>query len=83
MAMSQELVNIFEGDLAAAVGRHRDDVQLAQARQRDGAAFDMRVLNGAISTAILQGDDAQGFAHMNAAVRTPTTLDHPNAVVGK
>jgi hypothetical protein len=59
------------------------DMQLAHRRQADGAAFDMRLLGGALTNAIVSSDDPATFAGYNAAVRVPTTIDQPSAVVNK
>lgn len=81
--MALDLHEIFIADAAEAVAARRDDTRLATARQRDGAAFDMRALGAAIGGSLIQSDDPGQYANLNGAVRTPTTLDHPNAVVGK
>lgn len=78
-----ELLKLFHADAAEAIASRRDDTRLATARQRDGAAYDMRALGAAIGGSLIQSDDPQSFGTLNAAVRTPTTLDHPNAVVAK
>lgn len=76
--MAVNLDDIFSGDLAQAVSRRRDDSDLAIARQRDGAAYDMRMLGGFITSALFSSDDAERFAGLNAGVRIPTTLSHPS-----
>ena len=81
--MNSELASMFMADAAEAIASRRDDTRLATARQRDGAAFDMRALGAAIGGSLIQSDDPGQYANLNGAVRTPTTLDHPNAVVGK
>ena len=81
MAMSPELLNLFESDLAAHLGRQRDDIYLAVARQRDGAAYDMRALGAFTLGNLFTSDDPERMAGLNAGVRIPTTLTHPNAVV--
>lgn len=62
---------------------YQDEMRLAYRRQGDGAAFDMRLLNGALTNACLTADDPMTVAGLNTAVRTPTTIDHPSAIVGK
>lgn len=78
-----DLLQMFEADSAEAIGRRRDDTQLATARQRDGAAQDMRVIGGVITQELLTSDDAESAMGFNAAVRVPTTLDHPSIPVQK
>ena len=81
MALAQ-MMDAFYTDSLEAVGRRRDDINLATARQRDGAAQDNRTVGAAIVTAVLQSDDPAQYAGINAGVRVPTTLDHPgNPVV--
>lgn len=75
--MALSLDTMFEADAAESIARRRDDTALAVARQRDGAAFDMRALGAAIVNATITADDPTSFAGMNSAVRIPTTLDHP------
>lgn len=79
----QQLGGIYYSDAAEAVARRRDEITLAHRRQADAAAYDMRALGGFIVSALFSSDDPERFAGLNAGVRVPTTLDHPNAVVGK
>jgi len=58
------------------------DLNLAFARQRDGATFDQRVLGAVAASELLVSNDGMQIAGLNSGVRTPTTLDHPGAVVG-
>lgn len=81
--MAINMQEMFEGDLAQAVARRRDDSDLAAARQRDGAAYDMRMLGGFMTGSLFSSDDPERFAGLNAGVRVPTTIDHPSAVVAK
>lgn len=60
-----------------------NDFQLALARQRDAAAFDMRVIGAVAAGELLVTNDPSEVARLNTAVRTPTTIDHPSAIVGK
>lgn len=87
MPLSAELAGIFEADAAEAVARRRDDTALATARQRDAAAYDTRMLGGFMTAQLFASDDTQAlagmFAGLNGAIRVPTTVDHPNAVVTK
>lgn len=77
MPLSDGLLTMFEADAAESIARRRDDTQLAIARQRDGAAYDMRMLQGFISGTLFAQDDGNELSRINAAVRVPTTLDHP------
>ncbi len=77
-----DLLDLFSADAAEAIGRRRDDTSLAQSRQRDGAAQDMRVVGGLIADELLTSNDRTRFADTNAAVRIPTTVDHPGNPVG-
>lgn len=81
-AMAQ-LTLSFTADAQEAVARRRDDTQLALARQRDLASYEQAQLRGFVTGTLFQSDDAERFASLNAGIRTPTTLDHPNAVVTK
>lgn len=58
------------------------DLNLAFARQRDGATFDQRVLGAVAASELLVSNDGMQIAGLNAGVRTPTTIDHPGAMVG-
>ena len=58
------------------------DLNLAFARQRDGATFDQRVLGAVAASELLVSNDGMQIAGLNSGVRTPTTLDHPGAIVG-
>ena len=79
--MDPLLAGQFSADTAMALARQRDDAQHAQARQRDGAAYDMRMLGGFITGELFRSDDPAQFAGLNAGVRVPTTLDHPSIPV--
>ena len=76
--MAVDLQEMFAADAAESIARRRDDSQLATARQRDGAAFDMRMLGGFLASSLFSSDDPERFAGLNAGVRVPTTLDHPD-----
>ena len=82
MAVSTELVSLFEADFAESIARRRDDINLATARQRDSAMFDNRALNFFGVEQIFRSDNPTYYADNNAGSRNPTTLDHPNAKVG-
>lgn len=75
--MAVDLTELFGADAAEAIGRRRDDTQLATARQRDGAAQDTRVVGGMIAKELLVSDSPDDMSRLNAAVRIPTTIDHP------
>lgn len=60
---------------------HRE-LDLAFRRQGDGAAFDMRALGAVAANELLVSNDPSEISRLNAAVRTPTTIDHPSAKVG-
>lgn len=74
----ESLLQLFMSDSAEAIARRRDDTQLATARQRDGAGQDMRVVGGMIAKELLVSDSPDDMSRLNAAVRIPTTLDHPS-----
>ena len=75
--MDDKIMTMFEGDLAQAVARARDMATFAAARQTDGSAFDQRLLGGVLAGALL----ASNYSQLNAAVRIPSTLDHPSIPV--
>lgn len=75
--MNEGLLQLFVSDSAEAIGRRRDSTQLAMERQRDGAAQDMRVIGGMIAKELLVSDSPDDMSRLNAAVRVPTTVDHP------
>ena len=81
--MDDKLLGLFAADAAEAISRRRDDTQLAINRTRDSALYDLRLLGYIGSAELLVSNDPSEISRVNAAVRTPTTLDHPNAVVGK
>ena len=54
------------------------DLQLAFARQRDGAAYDMRVIGAISANELLVSNDPVQFAGLNTGIRTPTTISHPS-----
>lgn len=80
--MDPELVKMLNAELGTGVSRRSSDVDLAFSRQRDGAAYDMRMLGAFVTGNLFASDDPERFAGLNAGVRVPTTLDHPNAKVG-
>lgn len=76
-----DLMQLFAADAAEAIGRRRDDTNLATARQRDATQLDNRALQGFIWAELFRSDDPAQFAGLNAGVRTPTTLDLPSVPV--
>jgi len=73
----------FASDAAHSAARNRNAVDVITLGMSQGFALDSRLLTGALAGSILRGDNASEIAGLNAAVRAPTTLDHPNAVAGK
>lgn len=67
----------FEGDLGQAIGRARDFSTFAMSQLTVGAMFDERLLGGVLAGALL----ASNYSQLNAAVRIPSTLDHPSIPV--
>lgn len=65
MASVLDLQSMFEADIY-----HRN------ARRSEGADFDQRLLGGVLAGALL----ASNIGQLNAAVRTPTTIDHPGVL---
>ena len=68
--------------LHAAEGR-MEDTDLARGRARDTALHGLKVVEAISAYELLVSNDPQQAMGWNSAVRIPTTLDHPNAVVGK
>ena len=54
------------------------ELQLAMARQRDGATYDQRVLGAVAAVELLVSDDPMQIAGLNTGIRTPTTISHPS-----
>lgn len=72
--------------LAVGIQAHQTamaHLQTSQQRQSDAAAFDMRVIGAVAAGELLVTNDPSEVARLNSAIRTPTTIDHPSAVVGK
>jgi hypothetical protein len=61
--------------------RRRDDADIAIARARDTALHGLKVVEAVSAKELLVSDDPAEMSRLNSAVRVPTTLDHPNAVV--
>ena len=61
-----DLMHLFQGSVAHAIER-----------QRDGSLFDLRALGAVIASELLVSNDPSEMSRVNAAVRIPTTLDHP------
>lgn len=83
MPLLETMLEAYGAEVLETSRLRAGDVALATARQRDGAAQDMRVIGGAIAAEVLQADDPAQLAGLNAGVRVPVTLDQPGAVVGK
>lgn len=81
--MEPNLVGLYQAAAAERLSLHNADIQLAVARQRDTAQHGLKVIEGVVAKELLVSDDAAEFGRTNAAIRVPTTLDHPNAVVAK
>ena len=62
--------------------RESNEVGLRIGRQSDGAQLDNRVYAAFIASQLFSSDDPSQYADYNAAVRIPTTLDHPGFVMG-
>jgi hypothetical protein len=75
--MAVDLQEMFAADAAEAIARRRDDSMLASARQRDGAAYDMRMLGGFMTASLFASDDPERFAGLNSGIRVPTSIDTP------
>lgn len=56
---SESMMAAFEAEQLQAMGRRVTDVDLATARQRDGAAFDHRALNYFGLGSLFLSDDAE------------------------
>ena len=76
--MAVDIQEMLAADAAEAVARRRDDTSLATARQRDGSAYDLRMLGGFMTAALFRSDDPESFAGLNAGSRIPITLDTPS-----
>lgn len=81
--MDNSLVNLFTADAAEAIARRRDDINLATARQRDGAAFDNRALGYFGLEQLFRSDNPAFYGDLNAGSRMPSTLTHPNVAPGQ
>ena len=57
--------------------RESNEVGLRIGRQSDGAQLDNRTYAAFIAGQLFASDDPSQYADYNAAVRTPTTLEHP------
>ena len=66
-----------------ATEREADDAAAARARARDTALIGVKTIEAIAAKELLVSDDVSEASRINMAARTPTTLDHPNAVVGK
>ncbi len=75
-----DLQAMFDADMAQAIARRRDASDEAMARQRDGAAYDMRALGAVITSELVRSDDPAQIAALNAGIRTPLTVSQPGNV---
>ena len=58
------------------------DMDLAFARQRDSSAHALQTLQAVAAVELLVSNDPMQVAGLNVGMRTPTTIDHPSAIVG-
>lgn len=79
---SESMMQAFEAEQLQAFGRRIGDIDLAVARQRDGAAFDHRALNFFGLGTLFLSDDAERATAANMASRIPSTLSQPGAGTG-
>lgn len=75
--MNPDLVGLYNSAAAERLSLHNADTMLAVARQRDTAQHGLKVIEGVVAKELLVSDDAAEFGRTNAAIRVPTTLDHP------
>jgi hypothetical protein len=80
--MDQAVTDALAAAAARGVLAQTEDAAQAMARQRDGAAFDMRALGGAIARELVQADDPQTIAGLNTTSHVPTPQPYvaPNFV---
>lgn len=71
------------GYLLKASEREADDAAAARARARDTALHGLKTIEAITAKELLVSDDVSEASRINMATRIPTTVDHPNAVVGK
>ena len=81
--MDPVIEKIINTGLAERTALSQGDFALAMARARDTALHGLKVVEGVVAKELLVSDDAAEFGRTNAAIRVPTTVDHPNAVVAK
>lgn len=81
--MDPFLAKMLEASLMERISIAQADHQLAVARARDTALHGLKVVEGVVAKELLVSDDPSEFGRTNAAIRVPTTLDHPNAMVTK
>jgi hypothetical protein len=76
-------LEFMKAGMAESFRTTQNDHTAAMARQRDTSMHGLKVIEGVVAKELLVSDDPTDYARMNTAIRTPTTLDHPNAVVAK
>lgn len=81
--MDPTISKIIDSGLAERYAVQQSDHAAAMGRARDTALHGLKVVEAVVAKELLVSDAADDFARTNAALRVPTTLDHPNAVVGK
>ena len=75
--MDPTIAKLIEVGFAERHGLGMNDQQLAVARARDTALHGLKVIEGVVAKELLVSDDAAEFGRTNAAIRVPTTIDHP------
>lgn len=78
-----DLNSLLFAQLAQQANVFTSELNLAYRRQGDAIQIRNSVIDSVVTGEILRGDDPMQIAGLNAGVRTPTTIDHPSAVVGK
>ena len=82
--MGAEMAAALQASLVSFHQTNLAELQASQRRYADTISFiDARALGGAIAGSLLVSDNSEKYANLSTAARIPTTLDHPNAVVGK
>lgn len=81
--MDPELAGMIKAELAQSIGRRQSGFDQLMVGLVGGINSDQRGTTAAVLNSMIQSDDPQQYAGLNSAVRIPTTLDHPGAVVGK
>jgi len=81
--MDPFLNKVIEAGFTERMAALQIDSNAAQARARDTALHGLKVIEGVVSKELLVSDDLSETMRGNLAARSPSTLDHPNAVVSK